>query len=42
MTTYVAQQSEDLNKKSQAASEHQHQTRSKKVTFEKEPAVEKT
>ena len=42
MTTYVAQRSEDLNKKSQAASEHQHQTRSKKVTFEKEPEIEKT
>jgi len=42
MMTFVARQSEDLNKKSQGSAENQHQTRSKKVMFEKEKEVEKT
>ena len=42
MMTFVARQSEDLNKKSQGSAENQHQTRLKKVTFEKEKEIEKT
>jgi len=41
MTTFVTWWLEDLNKKSQERAENQHQTRSKKVTFEKEIEVEK-
>jgi hypothetical protein len=41
MTTFVAQRSEDLNKKSQGGAENPHQTRSKKGVFEKEKEVEK-
>lgn len=41
MTTFVARRSEDLNKKSQDSTDNQYQTRSKKVTFEKEKEVEK-
>ena len=42
MTTFVARRSEDLNKKSQGSAEGKHQTRSKKVTFEKEIEGEET